>query len=166
MASRWSALPKGWLTIAFLDDAMDYLPAILETEIPAHNPETEMVVADNPVLQENGSYKQAWLVKPKPLDLAIAYRNFYNQLMDSVALRAIEAQAVTSPPLILAALKLSNYLADAKTGHPNVPAIQQSLTTIAELATNLSPANWAEIGALLESCGLADIYQLPGVAGG
>ena len=149
-----------------MTNSTDYLPAILETQVPAHDPETQVVVADNPALQENGSYKMVWLVKPKPVDLATTYRIFYNQLMGSAALQTIEAQAATSPPLILAALKLSNYLTDAKAGHPNVSAIQQTLATIAELATNLTAANWTEIGALLESCGLADTYQLPGVEGG
>lgn len=148
-----------------MPNPFDYLAAILETEPPAYDPKTEILVADNPIQGEDGAYRQAWLVKPKPLDPATTYRNFYNQLMDSAALQAIEVQAAASPPLIMAALKLSNYLADAKAGHPNVMAIQQSLATIAELATSLTPAHWAEIGALLESCGLADTYQLPGLEG-
>ena len=90
------------------------------------------------------------------------YQGFYDALLISQAYQAIRAQALTSPPLMLAAVEFIPAIGDAKLGRPNVAALQACLGNIATAATDLDAAGWAEIGGLLEAHGLDGLYQLPG----
>jgi hypothetical protein len=90
------------------------------------------------------------------------YIGFSDALLVSNAYPKIRAQALTSLPLTLAAVEFSAAMGDAKSGRPNVAALQACLAGIAATATELGAADWAEIGALLAAHGLDGLYQLPG----
>ena len=90
------------------------------------------------------------------------YRGFYDSLLISTAYQNIRAQAVTSLPLTLASVEFIAAMSDAKVGAPNKAALQTCINNIAATATDLTEADWLEIGNLLAVNNLADLYVLPG----
>jgi hypothetical protein len=52
-------------------------------------------------------------------------------------------------------------MGDAKAGIPNEAALQACINNIAATATDLTEADWTEIGELLVTHNLAAIYTLP-----
>ena len=90
------------------------------------------------------------------------YRGFYDSLLISTAYQNIRAQAVTSLPLTLASVEFIAAMSDAKAGAPNEAALQTCINNIAATATDLTEADWLEIGSLLTVNNLADLYVLPG----
>ena len=89
------------------------------------------------------------------------YRGFYDGLLISAAYQKIRAQAVTSLPLTLAAVEFTAAMGDAKDGVPNEAALQACINNIAATATDLTAADWVEIGVLLQANNLETIYTLP-----
>jgi hypothetical protein len=89
------------------------------------------------------------------------YRGFYDSLLISTAYQNIRTQAVASLPLTLAAVEFSAAMGDAKAGAPNQAALQACIDNIATTATDLTEADWTEIGGLLAANNLADLYTLP-----
>jgi hypothetical protein len=99
---------------------------------------------------------------PEPPAPGPDYLGFYDGLLISGAYQRIRAQGCTSLPLTLAAVEFIAAMSDAKAGRPNIPALQQCLANVYITATDLTPADWAEIGGLLAANGLAGLFQLPG----
>jgi hypothetical protein len=89
------------------------------------------------------------------------YKGFYDGLLVSTAYQNIRTQAVTSLPLTLAAVEFIAAIGDAKAGIPNEAALQACINNIAATATDLTEADWTEIGELLVTHNLAAIYTLP-----
>ena len=99
---------------------------------------------------------------PEPPAPGPDYKGFYDGLLVSTAYQNIRTQAVTSLPLTLAAVEFIAAMGDAKAGAPNEAALQACINNIAVTATDLTEADWTEIGALLTANNLADLYTLPG----
>ena len=135
---------------------------ILPTTPDEYDPETEALIALSPVRGEDGLMHEAWDVVPRITDPGAPYRQFYDGLLVSSAYLAIREQAQTSQALTLDIVEFLGAISDAKSGRANIPALKRCLVNVAVSATSLTAANWAEIGALLEDCGLAGTYQLPG----
>ena len=89
------------------------------------------------------------------------YRGFYDGLLISTAYQNIRTQAVASLPLTLASVEFIAAMGDAKAGIPNEAALQACINNIAATATDLTEADWTEIGELLITHNLAAIYTLP-----
>jgi hypothetical protein len=90
------------------------------------------------------------------------YKGFYDGLLVSTAYQNIRTQAVVSLPLTLASVEFIAAMGDAKAGAPNEAALQACINNIAATATDLTEADWTEIGGLLTANNLADLYTLPG----
>jgi hypothetical protein len=123
-----------------------------------------------PVNEANTDYRNylAWVEAgntPKPAPTPPApppnYRGFYDGLLISAAYQKIRAQAVTSLPLTLAAVEFIAAMGDAKAGVPNEAALQACINNIDATATDLTTADWVEIGVLLQANNLETIYTLP-----
>lgn len=141
------------------------LIAVFSTRPPEYDSKTQVLVPLNPIRGDDGLMHEAWDVVPRITDPGAPYRQFYDELLVSGAYQVIREQAQTSQTLTLDIVEFLGAVSDAKSGRANINALQQCLANVAVSATNLTAANWAEIGALLEDCGLADTYQLPGVEG-
>jgi hypothetical protein len=89
------------------------------------------------------------------------YRGFYDSLLISTAYQNIRTQAVASLPLTLASVEFIAAMGDAKAGAPNEAALQACINNIAATATDLTEADWTEIGELLAQSNLAELFSLP-----
>jgi hypothetical protein len=124
-----------------------------------------------PAVEANTDYREylTWLEagnvpEPAPEITPVKvrnYRGFYDGLLISAAYQRIRAQAVTSLPLTLAAVEFTAAMGDAKAGVPNEAALQACINNIAATATDLTAADWVEIGVLLQANNLETIYTLP-----
>jgi len=90
------------------------------------------------------------------------YRGFYDGLLISTAYQNIRTQTINSLPLTLAAVEFIAAMGDAKAGAPNESALQACINNIAATATDLTEADWTEIGELLSQSNLAELFLLPG----
>jgi len=119
---------------------------------------TAWEAAGNPKRQQWEAYTPPPPEPPPPP--APDWIGFYDALIASIVYASVLGQATQSTELVAYMVALSAALADAKAGRPNVPAIQAAVDLVATTA-QLSPADRAEIEALLAAANLSGVITLP-----
>jgi hypothetical protein len=88
------------------------------------------------------------------------YLAFWDALLVSPIYQEIRTQALTNPGVLVACTEFVAAFADAKSGWPNVPAIQACINYLMA-AGEFSAEHLAGLGELLGACHLAHLFTLP-----
>lgn len=119
----------------------------------------ELVAAED--LPNPLANRPAELAEHLPLPLAPPdYLAFWDALLVSAVYQEIRAQALANAGVLVACTEFIAAFADAKSGRPNVPAIQACINNLMS-AGSFGSEHLGELGALLSAARLEHLFTLP-----
>lgn len=105
-------------------------------------------------LSEGNIPEDAPVVVPGP-----DYLKFWDDLLISSVYQSIRLQAITTPAVLVACTEFIAAFSDAKSGRPNVPAIQACIDLLMQAGT-FSQAELDELNALLVDNRLDQLFTI------
>lgn len=105
------------------------------------------------------AYQAGHPLDPVPPEPGPDYMAFWDALLMSPVYQSVRAQALTTPAVLVACTEFIAAVGDAKTGRPNIPAIQACINNLLSDGT-FTEADLQELGALLAIGNLQDTYTL------